>query len=39
MWYYLTFKPGARVIYELPQPHSEEQKLSQTRSAAFEPKE
>jgi NADH dehydrogenase len=39
MWYYLTFKPGARVIYELPQPSTEGEKSSQTRSAAVESKE
>jgi NADH dehydrogenase len=38
MWYYLTFKPGARVIYELPQPPVEEQKSSQTPTAASESK-
>jgi len=33
MWYYLTFKPGARVIYTLPQPSREEQPPSQAQSA------
>ena len=39
MWYYLTFKPGARVIYELPRPPREEQKTSQARSAGSDSKE
>jgi NADH:ubiquinone reductase (H+-translocating) len=39
MWYYLTFKPGARVIYELPRPPREEQRMSQVRSAGHDSKE
>jgi NADH dehydrogenase len=39
MWYYITFKPGARVIYELPKPLPEEQRTSQARSAGSESKE
>jgi NADH dehydrogenase len=33
MWYYITFKPGARVIYQLPRPSPEDQKPSPSRSA------
>lgn len=36
MWYYLTFKPGARVIYELPRPSHEKQRTSQARSAGYD---
>ena len=39
MWYYLTFKPGARVIYEVPRPSHEEQKVSQARSAGHDQKD
>jgi NADH dehydrogenase len=39
MWYYLTFKPGARVIYELPQPPCKPQKTLQAGSAGSEPNE
>jgi NADH:quinone reductase (non-electrogenic) len=39
MWYYLTFKPGARVIYELPQPPREEQKTSWPHPAENDSKE
>jgi NADH dehydrogenase len=39
VWYYITFKPGARVIYELPKPLPEEQRTSQARSAGSESKE
>jgi NADH dehydrogenase len=39
MWYYITFKPGARVIYELPRPLPEEQRTSQAGSAGSESKE
>jgi NADH dehydrogenase len=39
IWYYVTFKPGARVIYELPQPPREEQKTSQARHAENDSKE
>ncbi|MFI5247215.1 MAG: NAD(P)/FAD-dependent oxidoreductase, partial [Nitrospirales bacterium] len=38
VWYYITFKPGARVIYELPRPLPEEQRTSQARSAGSESK-
>jgi NADH dehydrogenase len=38
VWYYITFKPGARVIYELPRPPSEEQRTSQARSGGSESK-
>jgi NADH:quinone reductase (non-electrogenic) len=33
MWYYITFKPGARVIYQLSRPSPEDQKPSPSRSA------
>jgi NADH:quinone reductase (non-electrogenic) len=39
MWYYLTFKPGARVIYELPRSFREEQRASQTRAAGHDSNE
>mgnify|MGYP003385104641 CR=1 FL=1 len=39
MWYYLTFKPGARVIYQLPRLPLEEERTSQTRSKEFNSKE
>jgi len=32
MWYYLTFKPGARVLYELPRSSPEEQGTSPASS-------
>ena len=32
IWYYLTFKPGARVIYELPRLSPEQQGRSPTSS-------
>ena len=39
MWYYLTFKPGARVIYELPRPSHEEQRTSHAHSAGHDSNE
>ncbi len=39
MWYYITFKPGARVIYELPRPFREEEMTSGSRSAGHDSKE
>jgi NADH:ubiquinone reductase (H+-translocating) len=38
-WYYLTFKPGARVIYTLPRPPQEEEGTRQTRSARHDSSE
>jgi len=38
MWYYLTFKPGARVIYQLPQPPLDEKSTSPSRSTGFSSK-
>jgi NADH:quinone reductase (non-electrogenic) len=38
MWYYITFKPGARVIYQLPQPSREGQKTSPSSSAGRDSK-
>ena len=36
MWYYITFKPGARVIYQLPRRPREDERTSQARSAGQE---
>ena len=33
MWYYITFKPGARIIYQLPRPSHEDKTTSPSRSA------
>jgi NADH dehydrogenase len=39
MWYYLTFKPGARIIYTWPRQSDEEERTSPTRSAGSDSKE
>jgi len=39
MWYYITFKPGARVIYQLPQLFLEDQRTVPLRSAGGDLKE
>ena len=39
MWYYLTFKPGARVIYELRRLPREDQTTPPSRSAGSDSKE
>ncbi len=39
MWYYLTFKPGARVIYELRRLPREDQRTPPSRSAGSDSKE
>jgi NADH dehydrogenase len=39
MWYYLTFKPGARVIYQLPRPPREDEETSQAYAAGSDSKE
>ena len=39
MWYYVTFKPGARVIYQLPQQFLEDQRTVPLRSAEGDLKE
>jgi len=39
MWYYITFKPGARVIYESSRPFSSSQQTSQTHTAGSDSKE
>jgi NADH dehydrogenase len=39
MWYYLTFKPGARIIYTLQRQSGEEERTSPSRSAGSDPKE
>jgi NADH dehydrogenase len=39
MWYFVTFKPGARVIYDLPKSTCEELKTSQAGSAGQDRKE
>jgi NADH dehydrogenase len=33
MWYYITFNPGARVIYQLPQQGRENQETAPSHSA------
>jgi NADH:quinone reductase (non-electrogenic) len=39
MWYYLTFKLGARVIYQLPRPLREDERTSQAGAAGSDSKE
>ena len=39
MWYYLTFKPGARIIYTQPRQSGEEESTSPSRSAGSDSKE
>jgi NADH dehydrogenase len=39
MWYYLTFKPGARIIYTRPRQSDEEERTSPSRSAGSDSKE
>jgi NADH:ubiquinone reductase (H+-translocating) len=39
MWYYLTFKPGARIIYTQPRQSGEEERTSPSRSAGSDSKE
>jgi NADH dehydrogenase len=39
MWYYLTFKPGARIIYTLQRQSGEEERTSPSRSAGSDSKE
>ena len=39
MWYYLTFKPGARIIYTQPRPSGEGKSTSSLRSAGSDSKE
>jgi NADH dehydrogenase len=38
MWYYITFKPGARVIYQLPQQFRESQGTVSSHSAGRDSK-
>jgi NADH dehydrogenase len=39
MWYYFTFKPGARIIYRLPRQTGEEERMSPPRSTGSDSKE
>lgn len=39
IWYYLTFKAGARIIYTQPRPSGEEQKTSSSRAVEGDSKE
>ena len=39
IWYYLTFKPGARIIYQLPRQPREEERRSQPHSKRHDSKE
>jgi len=39
IWYYITFKPGARIIYTRSRQSGEEQKTSSSRSAESDPEE
>jgi NADH dehydrogenase len=39
MWYYLTFKPGARIIYTRLRQSYEEERTSPSRSAGSDSKE
>ena len=39
MWYYITFKPGARVIYQLPRPPREDERTTREGSAGSDSKE
>ena len=39
MWYYLTFKPGARILYQWPGPPREEERTSQDGPAGSDSKE
>jgi NADH dehydrogenase len=39
IWYYLTFKPGARIIYTLQRQSGEEERTSPSRSAGSDSKE
>jgi NADH dehydrogenase len=39
VWYYLTFKPGARIIYTWPRQSDEEERTSPSRSAGSDSKE